>query len=395
MKQNSFHQRIIFFYYALMCTSFLFLPTTSMVAKQKRMKILMVVPSFPKIHDICMLNQMTGLIDRGHDVTIYAFNKGDCTVIQEDVIKYNLLSKTIFETLPESLDDYDIVVFQLGHKALDIKRTHNFKGKVVICLRGYDITGFLKDNPHWYDTYRDTCDLFLPVCEKFKTILETIGCDPRKIIVHHSAIDCSRFTFRARNIEQNEVIKIVSAGRFVEKKGFIHAIRAMALLMHKYPYFHYTLIGEGVLKKKYEKSIKKLHLEDRITIDSWYAHDEYIKILDQSHICLLPSVTAQNNDQEGIPNVLKEAMAMGLIVVGTDHSGNTELITHGISGFLVPERNSKAIANTLEYIINNFNDLSSMQLVAKSKIHNEFDKEKENDKLEAIFLRLIKSKVVE
>ena len=51
--------------------------------------------------------------------------------------------------------------------------------------------------------------------------------------------------------------------------------------------------------------------------------------LDEAHLFILPSITAQNGDQEGIANVLKEAMAMGLIVVATDHSGNAELIDHG------------------------------------------------------------------
>src|SRR5579863_10105643 len=88
-------------------------------AEKKQMKILMVVACFPKIHDICMLNQMTGLIDRGHDVDIYAFYKGDCARLQEDVITYDLINKTFFQQLPDCLDEYDIIVFQLGHKLFD------------------------------------------------------------------------------------------------------------------------------------------------------------------------------------------------------------------------------------------------------------------------------------
>ena len=50
------------------------------------MKILMVLSTFPKIHDVCMLNQITGLIDRGHDVWIFAAHKGDFNHVQHDVI---------------------------------------------------------------------------------------------------------------------------------------------------------------------------------------------------------------------------------------------------------------------------------------------------------------------
>ena len=57
----------------------IFMPITifSFEHEKKTMKILMVVSTFPKIHDICILNQITGLIDRGHDVSIYAFHQGD------------------------------------------------------------------------------------------------------------------------------------------------------------------------------------------------------------------------------------------------------------------------------------------------------------------------------
>ena len=363
--------------------------SVALVFKQK-MNILMVVPTFPKIHDVCMLNQITGLIDRGHNVTIFAPRRGDVTKVQEDVTKYNLLAKTIYEELPSNLNQFDIVVFQLGHKALDIKRTHNYKGKVVICLRGYDITCFLKNNPQWYDQFFETCDLFMPVCEVFKNILEGIGCHPDKIIVHHSAIDCSRFIFRQKERSIDGAIKIISAGRFVEKKGFEYAIRAIAMLVKKYPRLQYTIIGEGKLKANYVRLIKQLKAQKNITLQDWHAHDEYIKILTEADIFVLPSVTAQNNDQEGIPNVLKEAMAIGLIVVATDHSGNSELIKNGEYGFLVQERNRDAIYRAIDYVIRNPDQWVPMQLAARRKIESKFNREKENDSLEKIFLRLLK-----
>ena len=79
-------------------------------------------------------------------------------------------------------------------------------------------------------TYFDSCDLFMPVCEAFKKIAERIGCNPEKIVVQHSAIDCSRFIFKERKRPRRSTINIVSAGRFVEKKGFDYAIRAIAQL---------------------------------------------------------------------------------------------------------------------------------------------------------------------
>jgi len=298
-----------FLYYSIIILGSLF-ASLSFSLDKKRMKILMVVPSFPKIHDICMLNQMTGLIDRGHDVYINASKLGDTTKVQEDVIKYNLLSKTIVGDLPRNLNTYDIVVFQLGHRAINIKKTHGYKGKVVICLRGYDITAFVKENPHAYDEFFESCDLFMPVCEAFKEKIESLGCDPRKVRVHYSGIDCSRFTFKVRKFPAQGTINIISAARFVEKKGLIYAIRAVAQLLETYPRIRYTIIGDGVLKSVYQQFINRAGLSKQIIIDGWHPHDEYIALLDKAHIFILPSITADNDDQEGIPNVLKEAMAI-------------------------------------------------------------------------------------
>ena len=80
---------------------------------------------------------------------------------------------------------------------------------------------------------------------------------------------------------------------------------------------------------------------------------------------------------------------MGLLVIATKHSGNTELIEHKVSGLLVPERSSTLIMHKVEYLLNHPELWLSMQLAAAHKVHHEFNKDKENDKLEAIFYDLL------
>ena len=377
--------------FVIVCAELLLLliPLTMLsVDRNKPMKILMIVARFPQISNISNMNQITGLIDRGHTVHIFSMAQGDYINVQEDVIAYGLIDKMI-NHLPADLNEYDIVMFQMGHKLFDIRKTHNFKGKIVVCFRGYDITGFLQKHPHFYDEYFKTFDLFMPVCQAFKKLLEQEGCNPDKIVVHHSSIDCAKFKFKVRKLPESGRINIVSAGRFVEKKGLEYAIRAVAQLVQQYSNIRYTLIGDGNLKPKYQRLIEELNVGDNIKIDGWHTHDEYINILNKAHIFILPSITAENNNQEGIANVLKEAMAMGLLVIATKHSGNNELIDHKISGFLVPERSSTLIMHKIEYLLNHPEVWLSMQLAAAHKVHQEFNKEKENDKLEQIFYDLL------
>ena len=309
-------------------------------------------------------------------------------------MSYDLVSKTIFGVLPKTLDDFDIVMFQLGHKLMNIRKTHNYQGKIVVCLRGYDITGFLREKPQAYTEYFDTCDLFMPVCEFFKNILVQQGCNEDKIIVHHSSIDCSKFKFKKRRFVRGTNINILSAGRFVEKKGFEYSIRAIARLAKKFPNIQYTIIGDGILKKKYQRLIERLDMQKNIILDNWHNHEEYIAIMDNTHIFLAPSVIAENYDQEGIPNVLKEAMAMGVLVVATNHAGIPELIKHNTSGFLVPERNSDELSKAIRYVLDHPKRWTSIQIAAVQKIKQEFEKENETDKLEAILLNLLKEEIL-
>ena len=358
----------------------------------KPIKVLMVVPSFPKVSDVCMLNQITGLIDRGFDVYIYAKNKGDFTTIQKEVKQYNLIERTFYGEFPQDLNSFDIITFQLGHKAFDIKKDFCFKGKVIICIRGYDISGYLTVKPDAYSKLLDMCDLFLPVCKEFKNRLIKLGVDRNKIIVHHSAIDCSKFKFKYHNHPGNKLIKIISVGRFKEKKGFEYAIKAVAQMVKKFSSIRYYIIGGGPLHDRYQKLIKELKLKKYIKVLGWHTHDELIKILDKAHILIAPSVTAVNGDQEGIPNVLKEAMAMGLPVISTYHAGISELIDNAKSGFLVSERNINALVKRLVYLITHPGVWRHLELAGRKKVEREFDTEIENDKLAEIYRRLVLSR---
>ena len=87
-----------------------------------------------------------------------------------------------------------------------------------------------------------------------------------------------------------------------------------------------------------ELLIRQLKLEKYITLYGWASQKEVISLLDNSHIFMLPSRKAPDGNEEGIPNALKEAMAMGLITIATWHAGNPELIEDKVSGFLVPEK---------------------------------------------------------
>ena len=95
---------------------------------------------------------------------------------------------------------------------------------MVVCLRGHDITkNSIKYNPGSYQKLFKNTDLFLPVCDYFKKIAIQLGCPAEKIVVHHSAIDCTQFFFKERKKSNNGTVRLASVCRLVEKKGLILA----------------------------------------------------------------------------------------------------------------------------------------------------------------------------
>lgn len=372
-----------------------FFYTTAVKADDIRpLNILFVVGHFPAPSQTFILNMITGLIDKGHNVSIFSFKKDKVTDIHPHIGKYQLMDRVIYEKFPQELPECDIVFCQfgyLGKKIFELKELEEWlkRKKVVVCFRGSDLTAYVKNNPKMYKKLFKQADLFLPVCKYFKKRLVSLGADPNKIVIHHSAIDCSQFFFKKRKPPKDRCIQLVSVCRLVEKKGIHIAISAVAKVLRKNKQTHFTIVGDGPERIYLEKMIKKMNIADHVTLHGWGAQGQVVTFLDKSHIFLLPSMRSADGNEEGIPNALKEAMAMGLIAVGTWHAGTPELIEDKISGFLVPEGDSTQLAKTIEYIIEHPEKWSSIGLAGRKKIEDDFEIEKSILLLEKIFYQLV------
>jgi colanic acid/amylovoran biosynthesis glycosyltransferase len=112
---------------------------------------------------------------------------------------------------------------------------------------------------------------------------------------------------------------------------------------------------------------------------------EIISILDQAHLFMAPCVTSKQGDQDAPVNTLKEAMAMGLPVVSTWHGGIPELVEDGVSGFLVPERDSEAIVEKLDYLIKHSEQWEAMGRAGRAKVIEKYNMNRLNDQLVEIY----------
>ena len=201
--------------------------------------------------------------------------------------------------------------------------------------------------------------------------------------MHRMGIDCRRFAFAARTPAPDGVTRMVSVARLVEKKGLAYALQAMARLVRQHPAFAYTIVGDGPLRPELEALAADLGLSRRVRFAGWRGPEEVRRILAAGQIFIAPSVTADNGDAEGVPVAMMEAMAVGLPVLGTVHSGIPELVADGVSGYLVPERDADALAAQLERLLSSPASWPVMGRAGRTRVEREFNIERLNDRLVA------------
>jgi colanic acid/amylovoran biosynthesis glycosyltransferase len=411
------------------------------------MRIAFIVEGFPILSQTFVLNQVTGLIDLGHEVDIYAELQSDTPQIHPDVEKYNLINRTYYHpSLPKNKlkrllmglqlfilgffkdpwlilqsinifrygkdaaslrmlyavtpllgkrSAYDIIQCHfgpLGNKGMLLRSIGAIKGKLITAFHGVDISQNLQIfGEDYYMNLLKEGDLFLPISNRWQNRLIELGCQPSKIVVHRMGIDCNRFLFMTRSPNSDGCIRLVTIARLTEKKGVEYGIRAVAALLKDGHRIEYNIIGNGDLQNQLEQLIQDLEVSDQIHLLGWKDQAEIVNILNQSHILLAPSVTAQDGNQEGIPVALMEAMAMGMPVISTYHSGIPELVEHEVSGFLVPEQDTDALAKALSDLINHPERWAEMGRAGRLRVEEHYDINRLNDRLVTLYQHLLES----
>jgi colanic acid/amylovoran biosynthesis glycosyltransferase len=159
-----------------------------------------------------------------------------------------------------------------------------------------------------------------------------------RIKVVHCGIEPARFATTSPLADGPR--RIVSIGRFVEQKGQLALIEAMADMRHSN--MHLTLIGDGELRPRIEKAIARLGLDQHITLTGWVDETRIQAELAAAHALVMPSFA------EGLPMVVMEAMAAARPVIATYIAGTPELVQPGVTGWLVPAADGAALGKALQ-----------------------------------------------
>jgi len=401
-------------------------------------KIAFIVNVFPKLSQTFILNQITGLIDLGHDVEIFAFCDPKEGKLHSDILKYNLLERVSYFSIPKNrivriLKAAYLMVVNIPRspnrmlkslifvrrtkslrwtyflipfldKNFDIVHCHfgpngdtgvylkqmGFEIKLVVTFHGYDTRLGIEKGGGIYNQVFKFSDCFMAVSEYNYSNLLQFGVDPKKIVLHPVGIEIEKFPFKWRlnehskplNIDQ---VKIITVARLVEEKGIEYGIKAIAKVLEKHPELklEYRVVGGGYLEENLKSLVKKLNLEGIVYFLGSMKYDEVVDEMIKADIFVLPSVS------ESFGVVLLEAQAVGLPIVATDVGGVSQALIDGTSGFLVSERDVGALAERIEYLIKNPELWPKMGKRGREYVEMNYNIKKLNKRLVRIYEQLL------
>lgn len=232
--------------------------------------------------------------------------------------------------------------------------------------------------------------LFVVTCTKYNARYLSELCSPENQMgkgtaIHtiYHGIDVDFFSFEHSPIP-GPPYRILSIGRHVAKKGYDDLFRALKLLDDAGVDFQLTQIGSGEITHELKDMVRDLGLQNRVQMLGTLPHEEVMKHYRTSHCFALACKVAANGDRDGIPNVLVEAMAVGLPVVATNLSAIPELVEDGVTGTLVEPENPTEMACAILELLLHPKHYEEMKNRARSKVEDEFDNRRCVAKLHAL-----------
>ncbi len=356
------------------------------------------------------MDQMIGLLQAGHEIDIIATNVGGQPKIHPDIERFRLIDRTRYMGIPDNLylkllkvvwliiinfhkaphgifrslqfwsygcwalDPYLRVIYGTilfltqGENRYDVIHCHYgpsgvmgvylrqigvVKGKIITSFHGSDAYVYPKQ---WQRNVYENLFKLLDICtvgtHYLGQTVQALGAKAETIHKLPVGLDLTKFRYRQCELGSDGIVRIATTARLVEKKGLEYSIRAVAKVFHslKIP-LKYKIGGEGPLRPMLQDLICELGMDDQIELLGWIDQKECVELLEESHIFILPSVTAKDGNKEGQALVNQEAQAIGLPVISTDHNGIPEGILDGKSGFIVPERDVDALAEKIEFLV--------------------------------------------
>lgn len=412
-----------------------------------KLNIAYSISFFPALTETYLLNQLASLFDDGHDVSIFSTGTPPEEYVHHAIIaQYNMFSRVVYrphipknrinrilkalylllrnypdikyllptlnffkygmyafnlqffyDTIPFlKQKQFDVVHCHFGPnaiKALNFREIGLLQGKLITSFHGYDV------NHHEYlswKTHASRKGLYRELIKECRTFTVnslytkhkalTLNIPEQYIVYLPVGLDTKKFEpFLKHDKESKTKPIILTVARLTEFKGLEYSIKAIAALVPLFPALEYHILGEGELRSQLEETIDGLNLKKHVFIHGASTQEKVLEYYNKAHIFVLAGIQAQNGEIEAQGLVVQEAQSMELPLVVTDAGGIPEGMLTDVSGFVVPQKNSEAIAEKVHFLLQNPEVRRNMGQAGRAYVKENFDNNVLHKRLMALY----------
>lgn len=209
-----------------------------------------------------------------------------------------------------------------------------------------------------------------------------------KMQVLYTGLDLAEL--QPRNEPRNRDL-VLFLGRLVEKKGGPYLLEAVAKVAEKHPQVELVIIGDGPLREAMKAEAHALKLNCRFlgTLMNPEPGNSVYDWMRKARVFCAPSVEAADGNTEGVPSVFVESHALGLPAVSFDHAGIKEVVLHGETGLLAPERDVDTLSDYLLRMLEDDPFWEKCSERGKAWVWERFDRGKQTKELESLYCSVI------
>jgi colanic acid/amylovoran biosynthesis glycosyltransferase len=194
-----------------------------------------------------------------------------------------------------------------------------------------------------------------------RQIVDQVGLPPERVPVIWMGVDTRRFNPPAQRDGEPGRLHVLTVARLNVNKGHRYALAAIRRVVDEGIDIRYTIVGEGPDRAQIESEVKRLNLQDRVTLTGTQSEDAILELLRRVDAFILPSV----GQGEAAPVSVMEAMACGLPVICSIIGGTPDMITTGVDGILTPQAGENEIADALRLLAGNVAERTRLATAAR------------------------------
>lgn len=398
------------------------------------MRIAFLVTEFPVISELFIVRQICGLLDRGHEVTIFGEPSGN-PARHERIEQFGLLQRTVFRPAPprskparvravlgaarrepprgmlsmartlnplrrgrEVLNlrlpfaatgwaragKFDVVHAHFGPNgviATDLRAAGCFNAPIVTTFHGHGIN-VLPGGPgaRGYDRLFADCDVFTSNSAFLAKKAVALGCPEDRLRIVRMGVELPPQSELAHPAAEGPM-RVLTVARLVPEKGVADSIAAVAQAVAAGASLRYRIIGGGPLEGELRAQVAAAGLEDVVSLTGAASEAEVCAAYAESDLFVLPSIRAADGSEEAQGLVLQEAQAMGVPVLTTRIGGIPEGVDDGESGYLVEPGDVAALGARLTECAADPGLRARLGAHGRALVEDRFDIERLNDQL--------------